>query len=65
MSYFAFANLKDGHLDQIKALESKLGTPLVALRPVDLTPAPLDKTALEEVQALEKELGLALVAVKH
>ena len=65
MSYFAFANLQDTHLEQIKALETKLGTPLVAMRPVDMTPASLEDGALQQVQALEKELGVALVAVEQ
>lgn len=63
MSYFAFANLQDSHLERIKSLETRLGTPLVAFRPVDMTTAKLDDTALQQVQALEKELGVALVAV--
>ena len=65
MSYYAFANLQDGHLEQIKALETKLGTPLVAMRQVDMKPAALEDSDLAQVQALEKELGVALVAVNE
>lgn len=64
MSYFAFANLDEQGLGEIKSLETKLGQPLVAMKEVDLAPAPLDDTALADVKNLEAKLGVALVAVQ-
>jgi len=63
MSYFAFANLDDAALSQVKSLETKLGKPLVALREVELQPAKIDDSTLSEIKSLEEQLDVALVAV--
>lgn len=64
MSYFAFANLDEQGLSEVKTLETKLGQPLVALSEVDLAPAALEESALADVKALESKLGVALVAIQ-
>ena len=63
MAYYAFANLKEQDLSAIKALESKLGHTLVAMKPVDLKPATLDDTDVAAVKDLEHRLGIALIAI--
>ena len=64
MSYYAFANLDEQGLKEVKILETKLGRPLVALSEVDLAPAELGQGALDDVKALESKLGVALVAIQ-
>lgn len=52
-------------LKAINALESELGTPLLAFScRADLKPAPMSGEQLSKIQALESRLGLSLVAVK-
>ncbi len=63
MAYFAFANLDETDLLEIKRLETELGRPLVAMKSVDLHPADLDDTGIAAVKSLEARLGVALVAV--
>lgn len=65
MSYFAFANLDEQALKQVKSLETKLGHPLVAMKPVDMEPAKIAEDELQALKDLEQRLGVALVAVRH
>jgi hypothetical protein len=52
-------------LAAINALESELGTPLLAFScRADLKPAAVSADQLAKIQALEGKLGLSLVAVK-
>ncbi|MEQ8601905.1 MAG: hypothetical protein RIB45_01200 [Marivibrio sp.] len=61
--YYAYANIEDDKLQAIKALESEIGRPLIAVEPVTLKPAEIDPPALSRVQELERTLGVTLVAV--
>ena len=67
MTYlYGFDGVNQQQLDAIKALEQEIGSPLLAMKPVAVTPGSTDETALEKVQKLEAELVLVLVAVaKH
>jgi hypothetical protein len=52
-------------LQAINALESELGTPLLAFScRTDINPADLTTEQLAKVQALENKMGLSLVAVR-
>lgn len=52
-------------LQAINALESELGTPLLAFScRADLKPAEVNADQLAKIQALESRLGLSLVAVQ-
>ncbi|MFZ2088265.1 MAG: hypothetical protein WAU47_06795 [Desulfobaccales bacterium] len=52
-------------LAAINALESELGTPLLAYScRAELKPAEVSAAQLAKIQALENKLGLSLVAVK-
>ena len=52
-------------LKAINALESELGTPLLAFScREDLKPAEVSTEHLAKIQALENKLGLSLVAVR-
>jgi hypothetical protein len=62
--YYAYAKVEDDKLSAIKALESELGKPLIAVEPVTLKPAAIEAPALERVRQLEKTLGVTLVAVE-
>lgn len=64
MAYYAFANLDGGDLNAIKSLESKIGQPLVAMKPVDLKPADVEDDTVAAIRALESKLGVTLVAVQ-
>ncbi len=61
--YYAYAKIEEDKLNAIKALESEIGRPLIAVQPVKLKPAEIDPPALNRVQDLERKLGVTLVAV--
>ena len=63
MGYYAFANLPETDLSAIKELETRIGKPLVALKPVELEAAPVDDGTLSAIRDLESKLGVALLAV--
>jgi hypothetical protein len=63
MAYYAFANLEEEQLQAVKSLETRIGRPLVAMKPVEMRPAELDDGTLSAVKELESKLGVALVAV--
>ncbi|MGO1120888.1 hypothetical protein ACTL6U_19465 [Rhodovibrionaceae bacterium A322] len=67
MTYlYGFDGVNQQQLDAIQALEKEIGSPLLAMRPVEVSPASPDNATLEKVKKLEEELGLVLVAVaKH
>lgn len=60
----SLTNLKNQDLDQIKALETEIGQPLLAYSCHNAQIADLEADKLSKIQALEKKLGLSLVAVK-
>ena len=60
----SLSNIKDDHLEEIRALENELGQPLLAFSCHDIEPAVLDDEKLKKLQELEKQIGLSLVAVK-
>lgn len=62
---YSFADVEADDLAAIKAAENEIGTPLLAMQPVDLSPAPLDSRKLAQLKSLEDRLGVVLVAVKH
>lgn len=62
---YSFASIEADKLDAIKAVEQEIGSPLLAMQPVDVNPAPLDSKKLAKLKSLEDELGVVLVAVKH
>jgi len=62
---YSFADIEPDKLDAIKAIEQEIGSPLLAMQPVDLNPAALDSKKLAKLKTLEEELGVVLVAVKH
>lgn len=61
---YPFAALEADKLDAIRKLENEIGSPLVALTPVDADTAALPKDQLRKLQALEDELDIVLVAVR-
>ncbi len=62
---YSFADVEAEKLDAIKAAEAEIGTPLLAMRPVEINPAALDSRKLAKIRSLEDRLGVVLVAVKH
>lgn len=62
---YSFADIQTDKLDAIKAAEQEIGTPLLAMQPVEVNPAPLDSKKLAKLKSLEDQLGVVLVAVKH
>lgn len=62
---YTLANIEDEHLGELKALESEIGTPLLAMTSIKVEPARLDRERLERIKALEDKLGVVLVAVKQ
>jgi len=62
---YSFADIEPEKLNAIKAIEEEIGSPLLAMQPVDLNPAPLDSEKLAKLKSLEDDLGVVLVAVKH
>lgn len=59
----SLSNLENTTLEEIKALEAKMGKSLLAFSCHDLSASALNTDELKEVQALENKLGLSLVAV--
>lgn len=62
---YSFADIETDKLDAIKAVEHEIGTPLLAMQQVDISPAALDSKKLAKLKSLEDELGVVLVAVRH
>lgn len=62
---FTLATVTEDKLAAIRALEAEIGAPLLAMAPVDVAPARLDRERLSRIEALEKELGFVLVAVNN
>ena len=62
---YSFASIEPDTLDAIKSVEQEIGSPLLAMKPVDVNPAALDSKKLAKIKSLEDELGVVLVAVKH
>lgn len=62
---YSFASIESEKLDAIKAIEQEIGSPLLAMKPVAVNPAPLNSKNLAKLKTLEDELGVVLVAVKH
>lgn len=62
---FSIAHLDTDTLKAVQALESDIGSPLVAMSTVDANPAALPEDKLEKLRALENELGVVLVACKQ
>lgn len=60
---YACTTIDRDRLSQVQALEQELGTPLLALTPIDADPAPVEGQALAKIRELEEELGVVLVAV--
>lgn len=60
----SLSRLKDHDLDQIRALESDVGKPLLAFSCHNVVPARLEEDELSRIQSLEKKLGISLVAVE-
>ena len=60
---YACTTIDQDRLDQVQALEKELGTPLLALTPIEADPAPVEDQDLAKIRALEEELGVVLVAV--
>ena len=60
----SLSNLNEQDLEQIQALESELGRPLLAFSCHEAKPAILDDAALKKIQEMEKKIGFALVAVE-
>ena len=59
-----YANLDEGDLDKVKALEDELGACVLALTP-NFSFAKLENEQVEKLKALEKELGVVLVAYRE
>ncbi len=51
-------------LDQIRALETELGQPLLAFSCHNIRPAVVDDEKLKKIEALEEKLGMSLLAVE-
>ena len=60
----SLSNLKEQDLEQIRALESELGRPLLAFSCHEAKPAVLDDEALKKIQETEKKIGFSLVALE-
>jgi hypothetical protein len=61
----SLASLTPEKLQSIRAMEEKLGTPLLAYACHDLEPAPLEEEDVNMIRRLESEMGLSLVAVSN
>ena len=61
---YTIATINEDHLNDIAELEKEIGTPLIAMAPVGVAPAKLDREKLDRIQALEEKLGVVLVAVE-
>lgn len=59
----SLASLSPEKLETIRALEHRLGKPLLAFACHDMAPAKLDDDDLDMIRRLESDLGLSLVAV--
>ena len=66
MGFYAFANLDQATLEEVKSLEERIGKPLVAMEEVELKPAKIsDEDVVAKIKSLEGRLGVALVAVER
>lgn len=61
---YPLATLEADKLNAVRELENEIGSPLVALSPVEAETATLPKDQLKKLQALEDELDVVLVAVR-
>ncbi|HML21469.1 MAG TPA: hypothetical protein PKD09_07475 [Aggregatilinea sp.] len=63
-SNMSFADLDRDTLEKVRALESELGTVILAVKPA-LKPADLTPEQVEKLKAKERELGLILLAYEQ
>ena len=63
-SNMSFAELDRDTLEKVRALESELGTGILAVKPA-LKPADLTPEQIEKLKAKEHELGVILLAYKQ
>lgn len=61
---YPIATLEATKLNAIQTLEQELGSPVVALAPLEAATADLSEDKIAKLRALEDELGLVLVAVR-
>ena len=60
----SFANIDKAKLDELQAMEKKMGKVLLAYICADANPAILSSEEVAQVHDLEKKLGLILYAVE-
>jgi hypothetical protein len=58
------SKLDDAKLQEIKAVERKVGKTLLAYSCYNVAPADLDRDEISQITEAEKKLGVVLVAVK-
>ncbi len=59
----SLSKMDDAALEKVKALEQRIGKPILAFACHDSMPASLTGEELSEITDLEKRLGLSLVVV--
>ncbi len=60
----SLSQLDGASLDEVKAVEKRMGKTLLAYSCYETRPVELSAGELDEIQKLEKKLGIFLVAVK-
>jgi hypothetical protein len=64
MDLYGFAKLSPEQLARVQETEKKIGTRLLVLHALEVTPDALQQEQVEALRRLEQELGHIILAVK-